>query len=404
MKKITICIAVLISGLGYSQSSCSTALEATVGLTVVGDPDGDLPAPDCAQETNSADAGAWYKYTAQTGGMTVITSNLPINDSADTRLHLYSGTCGALTCLDFNDDVFFDGEEFKSEIVFTATAGTTYYFAWDNEWNSNGFTFEIALFDCNLTFPIEEDFSRSYQVNSCYSFENVDGDEFSIFHSFIDLDGDGISEGFMTSMPNGETAKNDWMFTPALSLQTGSNYTVTVTYNGIDEDNAANESLEVIWADAASSTAAFQQNVGSWTGIEMTASLEESATSAVTSTSTAFTPPSTGNYFLGFHVFSPAESSFLLIFGYTVTENLATPQFETNTFSVFPNPASNKLTLVENTAIDSVEIYDLLGHKVMSGSFATTTVTIDVTQLAHGTYIVKAFSGANSRTTKFIKS
>ena len=88
----------------------------------------------------------WYKFTPSTNG------NLSINScggGSDTRLWIWSGSCGNLTLIGSNDD--FNGcissgtNSFASRVDnLILTTGNTYYFEWDNAWSSNGFNWNFS--------------------------------------------------------------------------------------------------------------------------------------------------------------------------------------------------------------------------------------------------------------------
>ncbi len=100
-----------------------------------------VPTPVCASGGTSATAGKWYKYTPTTNYNVTVTSDVAANNPLpDTRVHIYSGNCGALTCIGGDDDSV---SGLSSLVNFAATAGTTYYIAWDNRWNASGFTFQL---------------------------------------------------------------------------------------------------------------------------------------------------------------------------------------------------------------------------------------------------------------------
>lgn len=71
--------------------------------------------------------------------------------------------------------------------------------------------------------------------------------------------------------------------------------------------------------------------------------------------------------------------------------------------SIFPNPASNSLTINDNlnSETSSVEIYDVTGRIVMSSELKTNT--IDVSKLNSGNYILKLKSENGTAVKKFIK-
>ena len=57
--------------------------------------------------------------------------------------------------------------------------------------------------------------------------------------------------------------------------------------------------------------------------------------------------------------------------------------------AVYPNPASNLMTIALSVSKARIELYDLVGNQVASveGSFGKNTV--DVSGLSNGTYFVK---------------
>ncbi len=122
----------------HAQNSCSTAQNIGPGTYSVSAVDGpEAPTPICIN-TGVASAAEWYKYTPTQDTAVVLTTDLP--GSGDTRFHVYSGNCGALVCVAGDDD---SGNGLTSRAVFNVTAGTTYRIAFDNNWTSAGFTFQL---------------------------------------------------------------------------------------------------------------------------------------------------------------------------------------------------------------------------------------------------------------------
>lgn len=146
MRKITLSfLCCLISSLGFSQDDCASAIAITEGIYTVDAIDGtEVPSPICAANGGGATAGEWYTYTAQENLGLTITTDLSQNQNqdpqADTRFHVYTGICGDLVCRSGDDDA---GTGFLSIAQFNVEAGTTYYIAFDNKWNSSGFDFQI---------------------------------------------------------------------------------------------------------------------------------------------------------------------------------------------------------------------------------------------------------------------
>ncbi len=145
MKKITFLLTFLTAVLSQAQDTCGTAVTITAGTQVVTAVNGtELPPTICAAngalDTNGA--AEWYSYTPTQNYTVILTSDIAANTPrVDTRVHIYTGTCGALTCYAGDDD---SGYNYSSVATFNVVAGTTYYIAWDNKWSSNGFTFQLT--------------------------------------------------------------------------------------------------------------------------------------------------------------------------------------------------------------------------------------------------------------------
>ncbi|WP_310555847.1 FG-GAP-like repeat-containing protein [Flavobacterium sp.] len=150
MRKITIVLSLFLGiHSSYSQDTCSGALTVTSGTFTVGAINGtDIPSPVCAQNgaipVANIPAGEWYTYTPTQNYTVTLTTDLAINNGKDTRVHIYTGSCGSLTCYASDDDSGVIGTGYLSVVTFNVAAGTTYTIAFDNRWNSTGFNFQIT--------------------------------------------------------------------------------------------------------------------------------------------------------------------------------------------------------------------------------------------------------------------
>jgi hypothetical protein len=151
MKKITLIITLLfIVQFSNAQDSCGTATAlAGPGTYVVGVINGTATTVICAD--NGANdqinpASEWYIYTPTANHTVTVTTDISANTPRkDTRVHIYTGGCGALTCFAGNDD---GGSDYSSVATFNVTAGTSYIIAFDNKWldapNNTGFSFQLT--------------------------------------------------------------------------------------------------------------------------------------------------------------------------------------------------------------------------------------------------------------------
>ncbi len=93
------------------------------------------------------------------------------------------------------------------------------------------------------------------------------------------------------------------------------------------------------------------------------------------------------------------------VYDYTFATNVLEVK-ESSEFSIYPNPASNQLTIsFDVVATRSVEIYNLLGEKLYSSKVNTTNLNIDIQPLKTGVYFIKTTDENNNTSTgKFIKN
>lgn len=73
---------------------------------------------------------------------------------------------------------------------------------------------------------------------------------------------------------------------------------------------------------------------------------------------------------------------------------------ETETFSIYPNPASSMLNVNSDRPIDTANIYNNVGQLILSVSH---TNDIDVSRLAQGNYFLKVTSDTQTQTLQFLK-
>lgn len=84
-------------------------------------------------------------------------------------------------------------------------------------------------------------------------------------------------------------------------------------------------------------------------------------------------------------------------------DNLSTSAFAISKVKMYPNPASNQLTIEAHSAIQKVSIYNILGQEVIVRSPKTSSITLQTSSLQKGVYIVKTTIDGAEASSKFIK-
>ena len=108
---------------------------------------------------------------------------------------------------------------------------------------------------------------------------------------------------------------------------------------------------------------------------------------------------------VGTHVITMTATSGTSVncnFNLVVQASLGIDDVVKNTFSIYPNPASTSITIKgENFENEEIEIYNMLGQKVIGKNLVTNESTVDISNLANGVYMVYFMNAKTSH--KFVK-
>lgn len=83
---------------------------------------------------------------------------------------------------------------------------------------------------------------------------------------------------------------------------------------------------------------------------------------------------------------------------------LSTVEFASESISMYPNPASNRIYFTNLPNAGNYRIYDTLGSLIQQGNLKNTAKTIDVSNIAAGIYVVEIMIGTQSKTFKLLKN
>jgi Secretion system C-terminal sorting domain len=84
-----------------------------------------------------------------------------------------------------------------------------------------------------------------------------------------------------------------------------------------------------------------------------------------------------------------------IVTGFVISAEVisATDNQTFKSLAIYPNPATDRLTITNNTALDKVELYNILGQRQLSAPASGIEAQIGLSTLTPGIYIVKVFSG-----------
>jgi len=411
MKKLLLSFLLLGSFNSFSQLTCATATALTPGPTAInyGVLNGTYIG-GCFTGTTPTGA-KWYSYTPTANVVARINTNIvPTNPAGgDSRVSVFTGTCAALVCYAASDDV--SATNYLTDFTFYAYSGTTYYIQFDNRWapDADNLSFVFSVSPpavCTDVLPYTENWSAQQNV-MCWKTESTDALAWG-YNNGNDFNGDLVNDPVMLIFPStaNNAPKNDWLISKALTMSAGATYTVSVKYNAFNAPVPANESFRVVMLNNDVSTATFNQQIGSVSGILQSGlAVADLLPDAVTGVYN-FTPTTTGVYHVGIHANTPTAAGIFMVFEVKVEAPLSVADFEANNFSLYPNPAKDNFILETNTALMSaIQITDINGRIVKSMNLSgVSNTSVDISDLKTGMYFVAVQTDNGSGTTKFIKN
>lgn len=405
MKKITLLLCLTSFYVLSAQDNCASALPITPGTYTVATVNGpQVPIPVCTGGA-TATAGEWYSFTATADGVATISTNLPQNAGRDTRVHIYSGSCGALTCVGGHDDISINPDNFLSIVNWVVSNGTTYYIAFDNRWESTGFDFELTevIADCDFSLPYSEDFSNIANLPICWENIDDDGDGLSWFTVDYDLDNNGIADGNPTlvseSWRTAPLTPDNWLISGAIDL-TNAGGTITLTWKarGIDP-NFPDENYTVYAATANTipdflvSPVSFNEIIGQNGGAGTTfvdRSLDISSFAGQT-------------IYVAFRHHDVTDQFVLNIDDVAVQATLSNTEF-TKGVTHYYQKNTETLVLQHTKTIDKVLLYTLLGQEIFPKTVQEGSKTmVSLQGLPKQVYLVKVASGNQTTNFKLLK-
>lgn len=90
----------------------------------------------------------------------------------------------------------------------------------------------------------------------------------------------------------------------------------------------------------------------------------------------------------------------------TTIESLGTPGIDlSDRFSIYPNPSKSLLYLEnkDNIPLKSISVYNMLGQPVLVMSNSATAMSVDISDLATGNYVLKIYSDQGNAVRQFVK-
>ena len=379
----------LVSGPYDNTNATTDPTDPATGWACFAEPDGSANAP----ELNNT---IWFKFTGD-GGYYFVESGTCAGvtnyiDGGDTQFALYTGNCGSLTPVKCNEDgPNATSSTYPAGFAFTTTVGVQYYLMTD------GFNFVGTLSTGEFCIKVTQ-----LPIINCTDPSITIGTTSQTDSNYCVLDGDTFEIDVA-----GAIAPNVGDFS-GISLVVS---TAPLTYKDPNDDPAA----IVYYNFANPAPAVFTRKMAN-NGLFFTAPGTYYFTPIIFGNAVAFSTPTkflnnltldTNCITFGtpaiFTVLNPADP----LCNVGITENIKN---NNTALQVYPSPATNELNIDFVATKESnakLSITDITGRKVFVANIATTDginkYSINVKQLAQGTYSVSVFDDSRISTMKFVK-
>ncbi len=182
MKKITFILLASVFGISTalaqpSNDLCANATPIFSGISIDFDTTGGTleHIAICGSSDNAPEV--WYTYTETATQDVTFTTCEGVFPGFDSKITVFSGSCGALVCVIGNDDDPFCSPNFYSTVEYGSIIGTTYYVkvhGWDNATGTgkiimNGSLLELGELELNgfeyFPNPVNDNLSLKGQSN-----------------------------------------------------------------------------------------------------------------------------------------------------------------------------------------------------------------------------------------------
>jgi hypothetical protein len=354
-----------------ANDACADAIDVTCGSSTTGTTTAatneSVAVCGISGVTTQNTPGVWYRYVGDGSEVTVTTCS-PNVTSGDSRIAVFSGSCGALTCIGGNDDASLAGcstNSLASVVTFNTVSGTNYYIL------------VYAYLSTSLNFELNVDCT-----SACSPATTNDDCDTAL----------ALTVGATTPITTDNSCA-----TPTLNLAypscSGMFNTYFDTWYYFDTDNSTAFDVTLSNPTGTTGFAVYSGTCGALT--QVTGSCNTAAgTASLTGLNTA-----SRYYIRAFSTTTATRGSFDL----AVTATLAANSFDNGSFSYYPNPVKNILNLSYNQEISNVEVLNLLGQRINNFKVSSNQTQVDMSNLAVGTYIVKVTSNGLVKSIKVTK-
>lgn len=259
------------------------------------------------------------------------------------------------------------------------------------------------------TFPyaedLEPDANQALLLNLGLSFftntnnwsygqdDTTDGDTTNDFAN------DGISYLFSNNTFTSDAA-DAWIYVGPFPLTANNQYDFSFFQRNFEVSSATRpaKDLEVVVATT---------NDGTTDNVLLT--LNDTNNTSYLQRTASFTPTTSGDYYFGVHditdvLVGVTQANSVIIDSFSISETLSVDEFDSNNFTYAYDNNLDILSMESPAPMTGIEIYSIVGQKVISQTPSSSQASINLSQLTDGVYIARVNINENVESFKFIKN
>ncbi len=228
-----------------------------------------------------------------------------------------------------------------------------------------------------------------------YSHENTNEDNFP-----WDVISDITTPGMAHSTPNAMhmlfslNYMDDYLFTPPVYLTAGTNYDFSFWYRTMGDSWVPEpmEKLKVYYGtdnNSSSMTTMIYQN-------------ENLTNQEWAKQTVSFEVTTTGEYYFSFYGYSDPNQGILLVDDVAIDFSVSVTDITTKNISIYPNPATDFITINSKEEIDHIRVYSMNGNLVFEEPYKANQVNIETSSLTTGAYMLVLETKKETIRRKFI--
>ena len=249
---------------------------------------------------------------------------------------------------------------------------------------------------CDNTLPVNEDFSNTFAVNSCWTYIDADGD--GLGWSITSMDGSGNKGLKSKSFAGTALTPDNWIISNAIDLPSSSSielsWKVRATFWQYDAENyyvyVANGNAI---SDFTSSSVVFTENLegSDASGVFANRSLDVSSLSGQT-------------VYIAFRHYGVTDQLEIDVDDFQIASSgaLSTEDLSEFNFKHYYNTTTDELVLKSNTPFSDIKLYNIIGQQVIEKKLSRTEEAINLSNISIGVYIAKIQIDNTIGTIKFV--